>query len=206
MTDTAAEPVDLFGITRTVHRHSDLRGGLLSVGSARDYPVAAARLWTALTDPDELRQWFLPVSGELWPGGAFQAEGNAGGEIRKCERERLLRFTWGDESSIVELRLHEGAGVAASTRLELVHTVPLELAGDGTGAFYVGPGWDFALHALAAYLAGNALIVTGTRAEQVFNKQSLLAWALVVDASDTASPQDVADAVAVTLPQWAPDL
>ncbi|MCU1404420.1 MAG: activator of Hsp90 ATPase 1 family protein, partial [Glaciihabitans sp.] len=196
---------DLFGIRREVRSHTDLRGGLLSVVGIRQYSVTTSRLWNAITEPVQLKRWFYPVTGELRPGGAFQTVGNAGGEIRKCEREQLLRFTWGDDSSVVEIRLSADRDASTST-LELTHTVPMELAGNGTGAFYVGPGWDSVLQALADYLADVPRVEPGSRAEQVFNKQSLLAWALVVEASDTATPDEVAEAVAATLPQWAPDL
>lgn len=201
---------DLFGIEREVLTHSDLRGELLTVVCRRAYPVPVDALFTALTDPGQLAAWFLPVTGELQPGGTFQAVGNAGGEIRRCVRPTLLRFTWGDDSSIVELRFTTHptgpAGPAASSTLELRHTVPLELAGNGTGAFFVGPGWDAALYALGAYLDSTPIIRPGTPAEQIFNKRSLLAWALVVEASDTATGDEVAAAVETTLPMWAPDL
>lgn len=42
----------------------------------------------------------MPVSGELRVGGAFQLEGNAGGEILACEPPNLVRLTWGGPASI----------------------------------------------------------------------------------------------------------
>ena len=38
-------------------------------------------VWDALTDPDRIRRWMMPITGELKVGGSFQLEGNAGGEI-----------------------------------------------------------------------------------------------------------------------------
>jgi len=199
--------VGLFGIEREVLAHSDLRGELLTVVCRRGYPVEVDALFSAVTDPGQLAEWFLPVTGELQPGGTFLTAGNAGGEIRRCVRPTLLKLTWGDDSSIVELRFaaHPDDPAASST-LELRHTVPMELAGNGTGALYVGPGWDTALHALGAYLESAPITRPGTAAEQVFNKRSLLAWALVVEASDTATGDEVAAAVETTLPMWAPGL
>jgi hypothetical protein len=105
---------------------------------------------------------------------------------------------------VVEVTLVPDA--AGHTAVELAHSYPLSLAGNGTGAFYVGPGWDFALGALRAFHSGAPLIGLGTPQEQAFNRQSLLAWALVVEASGTATPEEVAVGVTETLPQWAPDL
>lgn len=74
----------------------------------------------------------------LRAGGTFQTEGNAGGEIPRCEAPRLLRVTWGGETSVVELRLAPTGDIA--TTLELDHTVLIEMAGSGAGALFVGPG------------------------------------------------------------------
>ena len=49
-----------------------------------DAPIAAT--WAALTEPERVAQWFLPVSGDLRVGGTFQTEGNAGGEILRRTR------------------------------------------------------------------------------------------------------------------------
>ena len=42
-------------------------------------------LWDAVTCPDRIPRWFLPVSGELELGGRYQLEGNAGGMVTACE-------------------------------------------------------------------------------------------------------------------------
>ena len=56
----------------------------------RRYDAAIEDVWDAVTDPDRLKRWFLPISGDLRVGGTFQLEGNAGGEILSCEPPRLL--------------------------------------------------------------------------------------------------------------------
>jgi uncharacterized protein YndB with AHSA1/START domain len=207
MTDPST---DLFGISRRVAVEPSDTGLQLRVVARITSAASAADLWRSLTDPDQLRRWFLPVTGEFRVGGAFQAEGNAAGTVLRCEPAEssggswLLRLTWGDESSVVEVTLSPDA--AGETSVELAHSYPLSLAGNGTGAFYAGPGWDFALGALRAFHSGAPLIGLGTPQEQAFNRQSLLAWALVVEASGTATPEEVAVGVTETLPQWAPDL
>jgi uncharacterized protein YndB with AHSA1/START domain len=193
-------------IHREVGRQSVESGEVVGVLLRRQYSAPVEDVWDALTDPDRIKRWFMPVSGDLREGGDFQLEGNAGGRILRCERPRLLRVTFGGETSVVELRLApEGAG---TTALELEHTVPIELAGSGAGALYVGPGWDGALMALGLFLAGE--IVDDPRAAanspeaQEFSRQSVHEWTAVVEASGTAGPDDIAAAVEVSLAQFAP--
>ena len=125
--------------------------GEVRVVLTRRYEAEPHDVWNALTDPDRLRRWFLPITGDLVVGGRFQLEGNAGGDILECDPPRRIRTTFGGETSIVELRLTPDGG---GTILELDHTVPLEMAGSVAGALYVGPGWDGALMALSLYLDG----------------------------------------------------
>ena len=51
----------------------------------RSYPTTPEDLWEALTDPDRIPRWFLPISGDLRPGGRYQFEGNAGGDVLSCD-------------------------------------------------------------------------------------------------------------------------
>ena len=78
----------------------------------RTYDASMEEVWDALTDPERIGRWFLPISGDYRLGGRYQFEGNAGGEILACERPRRLRASWvyGEVSSPadvseVELRL-----------------------------------------------------------------------------------------------------
>src|SRR5258706_15842676 len=77
----------------------------LGVTVTRRYPAPVEDVWDAIVDPHRLRRWFLPISGDLRVGGTFQLEGNAGGSILACEAPRLLRVTFGGETSVVEVRL-----------------------------------------------------------------------------------------------------
>jgi uncharacterized protein YndB with AHSA1/START domain len=95
-----------------------------SVLLRRTYPAALEEVWDACTNPERVSRWMGPVSGDLRLGGAFQVEGNAGGEILECERPRRLRLSWvlGEGMATeVELRL---ATDSAGTMLELEHTTP----------------------------------------------------------------------------------
>jgi uncharacterized protein YndB with AHSA1/START domain len=182
-------------------------GESVSVLLRRGYDAPIEDVWDAMTDPDRVRRWFLPVSGDLRVGGAFQLEGNAGGEILNCEPPRLLKVTFGGPASVVELRL--SADGDDNTVLELEHTVPIEMAGSGAGALYVGPGWDGALMALGLFLRGEVsddpVAAANSPQAQEFSRQSVHAWVAAIESSGTATPDDIAAATAASLAQFAPD-
>jgi len=187
---------------------ADLDDEIYTVSIVRTYDAEVADVWDAITDPDRLARWFLPISGDLRVGGAFQLEGNAGGEILACEPPTMLRVTFGMATSIVEVRL--AAAGDGATRLELDHAVPAAMAGSGAGALYSGPGWDAAVIALVRYLRGDDVgdpvaAQTGPEATEI-GLGSVLRWEAVVTSSGTATPEQLADAVGVAKAQFAPDL
>ena len=47
----------------------------------RTYDAPIDDVWDALTDPERIGRWFLPISGDFRLGGRSQFEGNAGGKI-----------------------------------------------------------------------------------------------------------------------------
>jgi uncharacterized protein YndB with AHSA1/START domain len=202
-------PTHINAIDREVEGRSAESGEVVSVRLRREYDAPVDDVWNALTDPERIRRWFMPVTGTLREGGDFQLEGNAGGRILRCDPPRLLRVTFGGETSLVELRLSPDDG-GASTTLEMEHTVPIEMAGSGAGALYVGPGWDGAFMALGLYLAGQVIddpVAAASSPEaQEFSRRSVRAWTQAIEASGTAGPDEVAGAVQASLAQFAPDL
>jgi uncharacterized protein YndB with AHSA1/START domain len=131
-------------------------GEARTVVIARTYDASLEDVWDACTNPERIPRWFLPVSGELRPGARYQLEGNAGGEIERCDPPHSFAATWeyGGNVSWIELRLSEAAG--GRTRFELEH-----LASDndhwaqfGPGA--VGVGWELGLLGLARHLESGA--------------------------------------------------
>ena len=68
----------------------------------RTFDAPIDDVWDALTSPERITRWFLPISGDYRVGGRYQLEGNAGGEILDCERPHRLRVTWvyGDMSDL----------------------------------------------------------------------------------------------------------
>ncbi len=184
-------------------------GQVVGVLLRRTYEAAAEDVWDAITDPDRLRRWFLPVSGDLREGGNFQLEGNAGGDILTCAPPELLKVTFGGETSIVQVRLTPEGG---RTVVELEHTVPPEMAAGGTGALYVGPGWDGGLLGLALFLSGRVaegtdpVAMADTEEAQEYSLASIDLWAAVVEAEGDSTPGALADAVGVAKGQFSPDL
>lgn len=125
----------------------------------RVFPTDAADLWDAVTNPERVPRWFLPLTGDLRLGGRYQLEGNAGGEVLTCEPPHLLRLTWefgGGEPTWVRVSLTEHPD---GTRLELEHSghVPEEMW-EQFGPSATGLGWDLALLGLGLHVdSGEAL-------------------------------------------------
>jgi uncharacterized protein YndB with AHSA1/START domain len=135
-------------------------GRVLEAGEARTVVVGQAYgtglddLWDACTNPERIKRWFLPVSGELKLGGKYQIEGNAGGTITRCDAPHGFDATWeyGGDVSWIEVRLT--AESDDRTRFELSHIAHVDderWAEFGPGA--VGVGWDLGLMGLGTHLS-----------------------------------------------------
>jgi uncharacterized protein YndB with AHSA1/START domain len=124
----------------------------------RHYEAPVDDVWDACTNADRINRWFLPVTGDLRPGGRYQLQGNAGGEILRCEPPSLLRLTWGmgeGPFSEVEVRL---SAAGAATELELEHVAAVDPGmWDQYGPGAVGVGWDLGLFGLGLHLAGGSI-------------------------------------------------
>lgn len=121
--------------------------------STRGYDTDAADLWSAVTTPERLARWFLPVSGDLREGGRYQFEGNAGGTITVCRAPERIEATWefGGGTSWVEVTV--SSRPAGTATLTLTHISPMDpdfWRRYGPGA--TGVGWDLAFDGLARYL------------------------------------------------------
>jgi uncharacterized protein YndB with AHSA1/START domain len=198
---------ELIATRRDVTRRTEDGTEQLVVGLRRRYEAGVEDVWDAVTDPDRLARWLLPVTGDLRVGGTYQLEGNAGGEILRCEPPRSLAVTWGAPVSIVRVSL---TGDGGATLLELEHSVPVEFAGSGAGALYVGPGWDVTVLGLALHLAGEVVADPaaweGTPEVQRFSEGTITAWADVVTAGGTATTEEVTAATEAARAQFTPDL
>ncbi|MFJ8938572.1 SRPBCC family protein [Streptomyces sp. NPDC102365] len=126
---------------------------------SQTYDTTVEDLWEACTDPERIPRWFLPVTGELRPGGRYQLEGNAGGTVERCDPPKGFTATWefGGNVSWIELRLTPVAD--GGTRFELDHIAPDDdekWQQFGPGA--VGVGWDMALIGLTLHLSSGAAV------------------------------------------------
>jgi uncharacterized protein YndB with AHSA1/START domain len=186
-----------------------------AVRLGRRYDAPIEDVWDALTNPERISRWFLPISGDYRVGGRYQLEGNAGGEILVCERPHRLKVTWayGEATSDVdvsELEVRLSTSEDGVTRFELEHTavVPEEAWAEyGPGA--VGVGWDQGLLGLSLHLRG------GSGAEdpaawqlsaegREFATRSSEAWGEANRAAG-ADPETVARGIANTIAFYVPD-
>ena len=200
-------PTQIGAIDRTVQRtHRPDGGENVTVLARRTYRAELEDMWSALTDPQRIARWFMPIGGDLRQGGSFQLEGNASGDILECDRPTRFRVTFGGETSIVEIRLADlGDG---TTAFELEHTVPIEMAQSGAGALFVGPGWDGGLLALGLHLAGvmadDPVAAASSPEALAFSAESVEAWTAAIRASGTATEDQIADAMQMSMAQFAP--
>ena len=183
-----------------------------SVRLRRDLQAPIEDVWDALTNPERIGRWFLPISGDYRLGGRYQFEGNAGGEILVCEAPNRLKATWvygemSDGISEVEIRLTRLDD--ERTRFEFDHsaTVPEEQWGQfGPGA--VGVGWDGGLLGLSLHLQGGSVgdgVAWQLSDEgRAFLTKSSEAWGKAHRASG-ADEETVATGVANTTSFYAPD-
>jgi uncharacterized protein YndB with AHSA1/START domain len=135
-----------------------------SVRLEREFDAPIDDVWDAVTNPERIGRWFLPISGDYRVGGSYQLEGNAGGRILECDRPNQLKVTWvygpmPSDADISEVVVRLAAVDASRTRLLLQHTavVPEDRWQEyGPGA--VGVGWDGALLGLTLHLRTGATV------------------------------------------------
>jgi len=131
-----------------------------TVVAERRYPTSADDVWDALTNPDRIPRWLMPISGELRLGGHYQLEGNAGGTITTCEPPEHLAVTWEYDGAVSWVDVYLTPSDAETT-LRLEHLALVEDLDDkwdefGPGA--VGLGWDLALLGLDEHVATRAAV------------------------------------------------
>lgn len=175
------------------------------VVATRIYETDIDDLWDALTNPERLPRWFLPVSGDLELGGRFQLEGNAGGEITGCDPPRHLAITWewAENVSWVEVTLTPETDERTVLRLEhLAHTPDDDEFWERYGPGAPGVGWDQALFGLDQHLATGdtvgpeeAMAWLATEEGRDFIRISSTAWGevAIADGADPAEARAAAE-------------
>ncbi|MBX3217739.1 MAG: SRPBCC family protein [Labilithrix sp.] len=141
---------------RQVEDREHLGQSAIVVVAVRTYDTTVEDLWEAITTPERLARWFVPVEGDLKLGGRYQLKGNASGTITRCDPPRALDVTWefGGATSWVTVRLTPDGTRARLTLEHIAHRDGVgkdHLEKFGPGA--VGVGWDLGLHGLGLHVA-----------------------------------------------------
>ncbi|WP_239003570.1 SRPBCC family protein [Nocardia panacis] len=142
---------------KTTQRSAEITGA----GADRQWTISLTKVfdspiddvWDAITNPQRIPRWFLPISGNLEVEGRFQLENNAGGTIEKCDPPKHFVATWeyGDRVSRIDVSL--SADSDSTTRVRLRHSGALDEARWAEfGPADAGIGWDLALVGLAQHL------------------------------------------------------
>jgi uncharacterized protein YndB with AHSA1/START domain len=210
--------IDIMREIGSVYREVDDRqmpaGAGRVVRLRREYEAPIEDVWDALTNPERIGRWFLPISGDYRLGGRYQFEGNAGGEIVACERPNRLKVTWAygevtSDADISEVEVRLTKVDDGATRFELEHAavVPEDRWAEyGPGA--VGVGWDGGLLGLTLHLRGGSVgdpVAWQESAEgREFFTRSSEAWGEANRVAG-ADPAVAAHGVASTTTFYAPD-
>lgn len=198
-----SDPVATAGLVAREVRTGTRDGAPTRIAVARrTYATDREDLWNALTDPERIPRWFLPVTGDLRVGGRYQTEGNAGGVVERCDEPSAFAVTWemGPVVSWLQVTLTPAAD---GTVFELVHESPVDpdfWTQFGPGA--VGVGWDLALMGLGVHLdtgeavdlvEGQGFATSSTGVE--FVRSAALDWAEAAarDGDDHAAAHEAAE-------------
>jgi uncharacterized protein YndB with AHSA1/START domain len=141
----------------------ELRRRRIGAGEARvavfhrTYDAPIDDVWDACTNPERLRRWYVPVTGDLRPGGRVEQAMMGSGEIVRCEAPHLLLLSLGTNGADeIQLRLRPAEGAGERTELELQHATTLdshEIGGEVYDAiFCMGGGYYPRLLALDRHL------------------------------------------------------
>ena len=135
--------------------HVDKEGGNWTLVLVRELRHPPARVWAALTDPEQLREWApFDADRNLATVGAVRLT-TAGmpstlspeGQVQRAEPGKLLEFTWGGKQLRWQLEPLRGGG----TRLTLWHNIDRSFIAMGAA------GWHICLEVLDLLLAGEPI-------------------------------------------------
>jgi uncharacterized protein YndB with AHSA1/START domain len=139
-------------------RHRAIQSGEARVAVfTRTYETTIEDLWDACTDPERLKRWYVPVTGDFRVGGTFEQVNMGNGTIVACEAPTLLKLSLGGGVDEIEVRLSPGMEDGTTT-LELQHATTLDSHNIGgqmyDAIFCMGGGYYPRLYALDLYLRG----------------------------------------------------
>ncbi|GAA1910085.1 hypothetical protein GCM10009688_13550 [Arthrobacter gandavensis] len=149
-----AETERSFGLRQIQAGHARM----LVIG--RDLQQPIGEVWSALTEPSRVGAYFAEPRGDLRRGGEYEMEGFSTGTILRCDAPRMLTVSWlPPHGNPGELEFHL-ADVDGSTRVELLYASvrkKFAVIDPDLAAWAAGPGWEFFLDRLDAYLQGREL-------------------------------------------------
>ncbi|MBV6755784.1 SRPBCC domain-containing protein [Rhodococcus opacus] len=159
MNEIAGQDTSLTTVQRSMGNREIAEGAARTAVLRRRYDAPIDDVWNAITTPDRVDRFFLPLSGDLRAGGSFALQGQASGEILACDAPHLLRLQWtppGDRgySDQVEVRLTAEGPDATWLELEHASVADVFRNDPDTGCYGVGTGWEGPLHYLGEYLRG----------------------------------------------------
>ena len=155
-------------VKRTLGTRTIETGEAHVITISQSYDTDQEDLWNAVTNIERIPRWFLPISGDLTVGGAYQLEGQAGGTILTCDPPKNFTATWeyGGNVSWIDVSVSSDGPDRARLVLEHITDVDDEIWREfGPGG--VGMGWDSMLLGLALHLA------TGESVDPSFGQQWL---------------------------------
>jgi uncharacterized protein YndB with AHSA1/START domain len=157
--EIACQDTSLTAVQRSMGNREIAAGLARTAVLRRRYDAPIEDVWDAITTPDRVNRFFLPLSGDLRVGGSYALQGQASGEILACDAPHLLRLQWTPPddrgySDQVEVRLTTDGPHATWLELEHASTADVFRNDPGTGCYGVGTGWEGPLHYLGEYLRG----------------------------------------------------
>src|SRR3989304_2277027 len=93
-TDSANQDPSLTAVERSMGNREIAEGSARTAVLKRRYNASVDDVWDAITTPDRINRFFLPVSGDFQVGGSYAFEGQASGAIPACAAPHLLRLQW----------------------------------------------------------------------------------------------------------------
>lgn len=141
---------------RTFGRRQIQAGHALMMALSRRIPHPIGSVWAAVSDPDLLDRYVGRPEGDLRRGGWYELPDGTRGDILRCDPPRLLTVAVtrpGGHSG--ELEVHLTAD-DSYTHIDLKYASirGFVLIDASSGEWAAGPGWEFFLDNLAAYLDG----------------------------------------------------
>ena len=155
-------------VKRTLGTRTIDTGSAHVITISQSYDTDQEDLWDAVTNIERIPRWFLPISGDLTVGGAYQLEGQAGGTILTCVPPKNFTATWEYGGNVSWVDVSVSSDGPDRARLVLEHITDVDDAiwrEFGPGG--VGMGWDSMLLGLALHLA------TGESVDPSFGQQWL---------------------------------